>query len=134
MVVPIERRQFRITTGLLFLWAFADKAFGLGYATRSQNAWFSGGSPTKGFLSKVSVGPLESTFHELAGSWPALSVLSEAQREVLRLRVVDGLSAEQAATLLGCSPETVRLRQHRALEVPRNELDARSGSPRSPDS
>jgi thiosulfate dehydrogenase [quinone] large subunit len=59
----------RITTGLLFLWAFADKAFGLGYATQGQNAWFRGGSPTKGFLSRVSVGPLESTFHELAGTW-----------------------------------------------------------------
>jgi thiosulfate dehydrogenase [quinone] large subunit len=59
----------RITTGLLFLWAFADKAFGLGYATQSKNAWLSGGSPTKGFLSRVSVGPLESTFHELAGTW-----------------------------------------------------------------
>jgi thiosulfate dehydrogenase [quinone] large subunit len=59
----------RITTGLLFLWAFADKAFGLGYATQSSKAWFSGGSPTNGFLSRVSVGPLESTFHALAGTW-----------------------------------------------------------------
>ena len=59
----------RIATGLLFLWAFADKAFGLGYATQSKNAWFSGGSPTKGFLSRVDVGPFESTFHAWAGTW-----------------------------------------------------------------
>jgi RNA polymerase sigma-70 factor (ECF subfamily) len=59
---------------------------------------------------------------------PVLSVLSAAEREVLRLRVVAGLSAEQVATLLGCSPETVRLRQHRALEVLRNELIARDDS------
>ena len=59
----------RIATGLLFLRAFADKAFGLGYATQSKNAWFSGGSPTKGFLSRVDVGPFESTFHAWAGTW-----------------------------------------------------------------
>ena len=54
----------RIATGLLFLWAFVDKAFGLGYATQPKNAWFSGGSPTKGFLSRVNVGPFESVFHD----------------------------------------------------------------------
>ncbi|MFJ8962524.1 hypothetical protein ACIRG5_24360 [Lentzea sp. NPDC102401] len=59
----------RIVTGLLFLWAFFDKAFGLGYATQSKNAWFSGGSPTKGFLSRVDVGPFQSTFHDIAGTW-----------------------------------------------------------------
>lgn len=55
----------RITTGLLFLWAFLDKMFGLGYAT--QNAWIDGGSPTKGFLGGVNVGPLQDTFNAWAG-------------------------------------------------------------------
>ncbi|MDX8034966.1 DoxX family membrane protein [Lentzea sp. BCCO 10_0856] len=59
----------RIATGLLFLWAFFDKAFGLGYATPEKNAWFSGGSPTKGFLGNVHVGPFESTFRAWAGAW-----------------------------------------------------------------
>ncbi|GLZ27822.1 membrane protein [Lentzea sp. NBRC 105346] len=59
----------RITTGLVFLWAFFDKAFGLGYATQSKNAWFNGGSPTKGFLSRVDVGPFQSMFHDWAGTW-----------------------------------------------------------------
>jgi thiosulfate dehydrogenase [quinone] large subunit len=59
----------RIATGLLFLWAFVDKAFGLGYATPPKNAWFSGGSPTKGFLSHVSAGPFETVFHDIAGTW-----------------------------------------------------------------
>ena len=44
-----------------------DKTFGLGYATASDNAWINGGSPTKGFLSRVAVGPLESTFQSMAG-------------------------------------------------------------------
>jgi thiosulfate dehydrogenase [quinone] large subunit len=59
----------RIATGLLFLWAFVDKAFGLGYATQDKNAWFSGGSPTKGFLGRVDVGPFQETFRSWAGAW-----------------------------------------------------------------
>nr|WP_246257848.1 DoxX family protein [Amycolatopsis anabasis] len=59
----------RIAMGFLFLWAFADKAFGWGYATTSQNAWVNGGSPTKGFLSKVHVGPFQDTLHSWAGAW-----------------------------------------------------------------
>jgi len=59
----------RIATGFVFLWAFLDKLFGLGYATPSKGAWISGGSPTKGFLSGVHVGPFESMFHAWAGTW-----------------------------------------------------------------
>jgi thiosulfate dehydrogenase [quinone] large subunit len=58
----------RIVLGFEFLWAFADKTFGLGYATPAARAWINGGSPTKGFLSRVAVGPLESTFHAWAGA------------------------------------------------------------------
>jgi len=59
----------RIATGFVFLWAFLDKLFGLGYATPDKNAWINGGSPTKGFLSSVHVGPLEPMFHTWAGTW-----------------------------------------------------------------
>jgi thiosulfate dehydrogenase (quinone) large subunit len=59
---------FRVVMGLEFLWAFFDKTFGLGYATPAARAWINGGSPTKGFLSRVAVGPLESTFHAWAGA------------------------------------------------------------------
>jgi thiosulfate dehydrogenase (quinone) large subunit len=58
----------RVAVGFLFLWAFLDKAFGFGYATQSAKAWINGGSPTKGFLSRVAVGPFESTFHGWAGA------------------------------------------------------------------
>ena len=58
----------RIATGLVFLWAFADKFFGLGYATPAERSWINGGSPTNGFLGHVSVGPFESTFHGWAGA------------------------------------------------------------------
>ncbi|MFF5342254.1 hypothetical protein ACFY4H_16320 [Streptomyces althioticus] len=58
----------RLLTGFVFLWAFLDKTFGLGYATQSGRGWTDGGSPTEGFLSSVAVGPLESTFHAWAGA------------------------------------------------------------------
>src|SRR5918992_4037657 len=57
----------RLATGFVFLWAFLDKTFGLGYSTATENAWIRGGSPTEGFLSGVQVGPLQDTFHEWAG-------------------------------------------------------------------
>lgn len=58
----------RITMGLTFLWAFLDKAFGLGYSTTSAQAWIHGGSPTEGFLAHVGVGPLQTAFHTWAGA------------------------------------------------------------------
>ncbi|MDN5357083.1 MAG: thiosulfate dehydrogenase (quinone) large subunit [Candidatus Methanomethylophilaceae archaeon] len=40
----------RILLGFMFLWAFLDKMFGLGYNTTSADAMINGGSPTQGFL------------------------------------------------------------------------------------
>ena len=58
----------RITMGLTFLWAFLDKAFGLGYATTSKQAWIHGGSPTQGFLSHVEIGPMQGLLRDWAGA------------------------------------------------------------------
>jgi thiosulfate dehydrogenase [quinone] large subunit len=58
----------RLALGVEFLWAFLDKTFGLGYATPSARAWVHGGSPTKGFLSGVDAGPLQSLFNGIAGN------------------------------------------------------------------
>ncbi|WP_166027916.1 DoxX family membrane protein [Streptomyces chilikensis] len=58
----------RLLMGFVFLWAFLDKTFGLGYATPSGKGWIDGGSPTVGFLGHVSVGPMETTFHSWAGA------------------------------------------------------------------
>jgi len=68
---PAADRWFavlRIATGLIFVWAFVDKLFGLGYATPAAKSWLSGGSPTKGFLGNVAVGPFQSMFHAWAGA------------------------------------------------------------------
>lgn len=58
----------RIAFGLTFLWAFVDKLFGLGYATKSGKGWIDGGDVTAGFL-KGAGGPLGSFYHSLAGDW-----------------------------------------------------------------
>lgn len=58
----------RLALGFEFLWAFFDKVFGLGYSTSSAKAWINGGSPTKGFLSGVSSGPLQGFSHAISGS------------------------------------------------------------------
>ncbi|MFI6986656.1 hypothetical protein ACIBSV_50090 [Embleya sp. NPDC050154] len=57
----------RVLLGFVFLWAFLDKTFGLGYATASGKGWLDGGSPTKGFLSHVDVGPMAGTLRDWAG-------------------------------------------------------------------
>jgi thiosulfate dehydrogenase [quinone] large subunit len=67
----------RLAMGFIFMWAFLDKTFALGFSTGrveggnidffGQGAgWLNGGSPTNGFLSG-SRGPLASFWHSLAG-------------------------------------------------------------------
>ena len=58
----------RIALGWIFLWAFLDKLFGLGFSTASDKAWISGGSPTAGFLGKGVSGPFEGLYHSIAGA------------------------------------------------------------------
>ncbi len=57
----------RLALGWVFLWAFLDKAFGLGRATPSEGAWVDGGSPTAGFLGNAVTGPFEGVYHQIAG-------------------------------------------------------------------
>lgn len=58
----------RIIMGLIFLWAFLDKTFGLGFGTEVSKAWLKGQSPTSGFLQYVTTGPFTEFFQALAGS------------------------------------------------------------------
>lgn len=68
----------RIGIGFIFLWAFFDKLFGLGFSTcrdaatnvvhtACSAAWVNGGSPTTGFLSHATKGPFASWYQNLAG-------------------------------------------------------------------
>lgn len=53
-----------------------------------------------------------------------LRILPEKQREIVVLRVVVGLSAEEAADAVGSTPGAVRVAQHRALARLRKVLAA----------
>jgi len=68
---PTARKVFavaRMSIGWIFLWAFIDKMFGLGFATASDDAWIDGGSPTFGFLEFGTSGPLQEFFRSFAGA------------------------------------------------------------------
>ncbi len=57
----------RYAMSFIFLWAFIDKLFGLGFATTLDKAWINGGSPTTGFLSFGVKGPFADIFQSLGG-------------------------------------------------------------------
>jgi thiosulfate dehydrogenase (quinone) large subunit len=58
----------RIAFGFLFLWAFVDKVFGLGFATKPEMSVLNGASATAGYLSKGTSGAFAEVFQNLATS------------------------------------------------------------------
>lgn len=58
----------RLALGWTMFWAFIDKLFGLGYATKSGNSWLNGGSPTAGYLQFATSGPLADFWNGLSGN------------------------------------------------------------------
>lgn len=69
----------RLALGWVFLWAFLDKLFALGFATGRNPktgvvdafgpaAWIHGGSPTLGFLKFGTTGPLAGFYQSFAGA------------------------------------------------------------------
>lgn len=58
---------FRLFMSGMFLWPFVDKMFGLGFATKPENAWIKGASPTTGFLNNGTHGPFADFFQGLVG-------------------------------------------------------------------
>ncbi|MGV0991679.1 MAG: sigma-70 family RNA polymerase sigma factor [Mycobacterium sp.] len=51
-----------------------------------------------------------------------LAILPEKQREILTLRIVVGMSAEETAEAVGSTPGAVRVAQHRALARLKSEI------------
>ncbi|HLU96873.1 MAG TPA: hypothetical protein VKZ89_08560 [Thermobifida alba] len=58
----------RLSIGWIFLWAFLDKLFGLGFATPAEGAWVNGGSPTEGYLTNAVSGPFAELYRSFAGA------------------------------------------------------------------
>ena len=48
--IEIGLSILRISMGFIFLWAFIDKLFGLGFSTASDKSWLSGISLTQNYL------------------------------------------------------------------------------------
>jgi thiosulfate dehydrogenase [quinone] large subunit len=67
-VVRFTAAVTRLSLGWVFLWAFLDKTFGLGYATPAEGAWIDGGSPTEGFLANAATGPFQEFYNGIAGA------------------------------------------------------------------
>jgi thiosulfate dehydrogenase [quinone] large subunit len=85
----------RIALGWVFLWAFLDKTFGLGFATTSEKAWINGGSPTKGFLGSAK-GPFSDFYHSIAGTGLA-NVLFMAGLLAIGVALILGVGMRLAA-------------------------------------
>lgn len=58
----------RFALGIMFLWPFFDKLFGLGFSTTPDKSWLAGVSPTYGFLKMGSSGPLAGFYQSIAGN------------------------------------------------------------------
>lgn len=61
------------------------------------------------------------------GASELLDVLPESQRDAVALTVLAGLSAREAAAALGCSPQAVSSRVHRARVSLRERVSGRGG-------
>lgn len=57
----------RLVMGLIMIWPFFDKLFGLGFSTVASKSWLAGNSPTYGFL-KSAVGPFAGIYHGMVGN------------------------------------------------------------------
>ena len=86
----------RIATGFIFLWAFLDKTFGLGYSTTRAQAWINGGTPSQGFLkSPAVVGPFKPFFAAIAS--PTTDVLFMLGMLAVGLAVILGIGLRISA-------------------------------------
>jgi thiosulfate dehydrogenase (quinone) large subunit len=86
----------RLATGFIFLWAFVDKTFGLGFATPAERAWINGGTPSQGFLKGDAVtGPLKGFFAGIAS--PASDLLFMAGMLGIGVAVMLGIGLRVSA-------------------------------------
>lgn len=86
----------RLAIGFIFLWAFLDKTFGLGFSTPAARAWVAGGTPSQGFLLSDGVtGPLKDFFAALAS--PASDILFQLGMLGIGVAVMAGIGLRISA-------------------------------------
>lgn len=84
----------RIAMGILFLWPFLDKAFGLGYTTTPENSFLAGASPTKGFLNFAvnEASPFAFFFQDiLGGMYQVVDLIFMAMLLVVGVGLITGV-------------------------------------------
>jgi thiosulfate dehydrogenase (quinone) large subunit len=86
----------RILLGWIFLWAFLDKTWGLGFATAADKSWLGGASPTAGFLEFGTKGPFAGLFQAMAGS-PVVDWLFMMGLLLIGLALIFGVGMKIAA-------------------------------------
>lgn len=97
----------RIGLGFIFLWAFLDKMFGLGFATcrdakteqvsmLCEKAWVEGGSPTVGFLKFGTKGPFADFYQSLAGN-NFVDLLFMSGLLLIGIALITGIATKLAA-------------------------------------
>ncbi|WP_220725969.1 DoxX family protein [Arthrobacter cheniae] len=88
----------RLATGFIFLWAFLDKTFGLGFSTPADRAWVAGGTPSQGFLLSDGVtGPLKGLFTLIAS--PASDILFQLGMLGIGMAVMLGIGLRVSAVV-----------------------------------
>lgn len=88
----------RLATGFIFLWAFLDKTFGLGFSTPAERAWVAGGTPSQGFLlGDGVVGPLKGFFTAIAS--PASDILFQLAMLGIGVAVMAGIGLRVSAAV-----------------------------------
>ncbi len=80
----------RILLGFVFLWAFLDKTFGLGFPTGPEEAWLAGSSPTFGYLMFGTSGPFASMMQAMAGN-PIVDLLYMAGMLLIGISLILGV-------------------------------------------
>ncbi|MET0956175.1 MAG: DoxX family protein [Cryobacterium sp.] len=95
---PIALAVLRLATGFIFLWAFLDKTFGLGFSTPTERAWINGGTPSQGFLLGDGVtGPLKPFFAGIAS--PATDFLFMLGMLAIGVAVMLGIGLRVSAVV-----------------------------------
>lgn len=84
----------RICMGFIFLWAFLDKVFGLGFSTTPEKTWLAGNSPTLGFL-KSAQGLFAPLYQNMAGN-PVVDWLFMLGLLLLGLALILGIGMKVA--------------------------------------
>jgi thiosulfate dehydrogenase [quinone] large subunit len=88
----------RFATGFIFLWAFLDKTFGLGFSTPAERAWVNGGAPAQGFLTSPAVtGPFKGFFASIAS--PVTDVLFMTAMLGIGVAVLLGIGLRVSAVI-----------------------------------